>query len=471
MRRTKIVCTIGPASTSLSILRRMIGAGMDVARINFSHGSADEHISAIERIRTLADRLGKHIAILQDLCGPKVRVGNLPSGSITLARGDPVTFSSQPDAPGAIPLPVPELLDALKEGDRLVADDGRIVFRVVGRASGGIVARVVVGGILTSHKGVAAPGVPLPVDAVTAKDLEDLKLGLANGVDWVAASFVASAEDLGPLRRTMISAGIMKPIIAKIERVEAVRNIQSIVDAADGIMVARGDLGVAIPIDEVPEIQKRIIALSRAAGKPVITATQMLESMTHNPMPSRAEATDVANAVLDGTDAVMLSEETAVGDYPVEVVRMMAKIARRADEQLVLPSTPQSSAAGRSNAAEAVAQATMDIAARVGAALIITATTSGFTARLIAKYRPRTPIVAVTPSVDTCRRLAVTWGVKPLLVEPVHDTDHMMRAALEAVARARLAPNGSRVVITAGVPVNVVGTTNLIRVHTLGQDP
>lgn len=471
MRRTKIICTIGPASSTDTTLRRMMQAGMDVARINFSHGSPEEHAATIERVRNLAHTLGKNVAILQDLSGPKVRVGAIPGGSVVLTRGELVTFSSRTDAPGIIPLPVPELLDAVREGDRLVADDGLLVFRVVSRVNDGITARVLVGGALTSHKGIAAPGIPLNIPAVTPKDLDDLHVGIAAGVDWVAASFVRSVEDLEPLRQAMVQAGVLKPIIAKVERMEAVRNIRSLVEAADGIMVARGDLGIEIPMDEVPEVQKRIIALAREAGKPVITATQMLESMTHNPMPTRAEATDVANAILDGTDALMLSGETAVGDYPVEAVRMMAKIARRTDSHLEANTNwLKGSTTTCATPAEAVAQATVDIAAHLGAALIITATTSGFTARLIAKYRPKTPIVAVTPSEDTCRRLAVTWGVRPVMIEPVRDTDHMMGAALAAVARLKLAPPGSRVVLTAGVPVNVVGTTNLIRVHTLGQE-
>ncbi|MGC8668128.1 MAG: pyruvate kinase [Chthonomonadales bacterium] len=472
MRRTKIVCTIGPASSHATTLRRMMNAGMDVARINFSHGTPAEHSAAIERVRSVAAALGKNIAILQDLSGPKVRIGVLPSGSVTLRRNDLVTFSLEPASPGTIPLPFPELIHAVHEGDRLVADDGLLVFRVVTRSSSEIVARVQVGGTLTSHKGLTAPGVPLAINAVTPKDLEDLKLGLPAGVDWVAASFVRSAEDLEPLRQCMAAQGVTKPIIAKIERMEAVRAIHSIVDAADGIMVARGDLGVEIPIDEVPEVQKHIIALCRRAGKPVITATQMLESMTHNPMPTRAEVTDVANAILDGTDAVMLSAETAVGEYPVEAVRMMARIARRTDDHVGTSSVVEEERAlTRKVPAEAVAHATVEIATQLQAALIITATTSGFTARLIAKYRPRTPIVAVTPSEDTFRALAVTWGVTPVLIEPVRDTDHMMNAALAAVVRLKLAPMGSRVVLTAGVPVNVIGTTNLIRLHTLGQEP
>jgi pyruvate kinase len=471
MRRTKIVCTIGPASSSYRNLDRLMRAGMDVARLNFSHGTHEQHAQVITRLRELAEKHQRPLAILQDLSGPKVRLGTLACGTVTLKRGQRIILTSRP-VPGdadEINLPVPELIAALRPGDRLLADDGRIELAVVSITETDVVARAVIPGVLSSHKGVTAPGVSLNIAAVTPKDMDDLRFGLSKGVDWVAASYVRGPEDLLPLRKIMDEAGVKCPVIAKIEKGEAVRRLEEILPAVEGIMVARGDLGVEIPIDEVPIVQKRIIKRCNEIGKPVITATQMLDSMIHNPRPTRAEVTDVANAILDGTDAVMLSGETAAGEYPVEAVKMMAKVAVRADA--MLPESPRviRTTSGPINVTDAVAQATVEIARDLKASAILCATTSGSTARLIARYRPAMKLIVATPYPETYRRLALTWGVQPILIGDVTGTDEMMEKTIMAAIEHRMVRSGETVILTAGIPVNIVGNTNLIRVHVIGQ--
>jgi pyruvate kinase len=471
MRRTKIVCTIGPATSSPEMLDGLLRAGMDVARLNFSHGTHEKHAEVIASLRALSDKRGRPLAILQDLSGPKVRLGDIATGPIPLARGQQLTLTTRP-VPGdalTVQLPVPPLMAALTAGDRLLADDGRIELAVLSTDGIDAVVKTVVPGVLNPRKGVTAPGVSFEIDAVTPKDLNDLRFGLLQGVDWVAASYVRGPEDLMPLRHMMDELDIHRPIIAKIEKGEAVRRIEEIIATADGIMVARGDLGVEVPIDEVPIIQKRIIKRCNLVGRPVITATQMLDSMINNPRPTRAEVTDVANAILDGTDAVMLSGETAVGQYPLETVQMMAKVAVRADACLpdreVFGGRRQSEVDGTN----AVAQAAVEMARVLKAAAIICATTSGSTAGRVAKYRPDTPVIGATPFPETYRRMALTWGVQPLLVGEVQDTDQMMEETLTAVAKQRIVKPGDRVILTAGVPLYTPGNTNLIRVHVVGQ--
>lgn len=464
---------------------------MDVARLNFSHGTHEEHAEVIARLRELSKRLGKPIAVLQDLSGPKVRLGDF-AGVVSLRRGQEVGFSAgasrtepmtQPlrhsdpllsECP-ILPLPSPGLLDALGPNDSLLLDDGNIALRVI-RCEGDpgdpervVWTRVVVGGELKPRKGVTAPGVTFSVAAVTEKDKDDLRFGLAQGVDWVAASYVRFADDLLPLKAVMEETGSRVPLIAKIEKFEAVKNLASILAAVDGIMVARGDLGVEIPFDEVPLVQKQIIKLCNQAGKPVITATQMLESMVQNARPTRAEAADVANAILDGTDAVMLSGETAAGQYPVEAVQTMARIALRTEGELFRRGNAQRDFDPPRNTTEVVARAAADIACELRAAAILCSTTSGGTARMVAKYRPRVPILAVTNYEPTIRQLALTWGVTSLLIGPVSDTDTMMASTVNAALHARRIKVGDQVILTAGIPVNNPGTTNLIKVHTAGM--
>ncbi len=479
MRRTKIVCTIGPVTSSLDALRQLVAAGMNVARLNFSHGSHEQHAETIVHLRKIAQELNRPLAILQDLSGPKVRLGNIadPKGVI-LKPGSKVTLT-QRDVPGdenEINLPVPEIFEAVLPKTHLMLDDGLVELRVLSRTPDSLHCEVLVGGTLTSHKGVNVPGVSLPIASVTDKDLEDLRFGIAQKVDWVAASFVRSANDVAVLRGVCDAARAKIPIIAKIEKHEAVRNIDEIMAVVDGIMVARGDLGVEVPIDEVPIIQKNLISKANQAGKPVITATQMLDSMIRNPRPTRAEVTDVANAIFDGTDAVMLSGETAVGAYPYDAVRMMDKIAVHTENSTEYARVLDERMHGRNHQedarpsiTQAIGQATCEIAQDLRAQAILTATATGRTALVVSRYRPRAPIVAATNSVQTYHRLALIWGVHSVLVEIAPDSDSMMEATIEAADKTNLVKENDVVVITGGVPVGRPGSTNFIKVHRVGQ--
>jgi len=472
LRRTKIVCTIGPSCSNRNVMEKLVRAGMDVARLNFSHGSHSSHAAVISDLRQISARTGKPLPILQDLSGPKVRLGSLLTESILLKRGAVIGFTDaavqHPDTPSILPLPVPELIAALKVGSTLLLDDGKIALKVTDcsqRIAGGagvVWARVTAPGAVRPRKGVTAPGLTFNLPAVTEKDLLDLRFGLASGIDIVAASYVRCAEDLDPLFAVMKEVGRRVPVIAKIEKFEAVKVV-------DGIMVARGDLGVEMPFDEVPMVQKRIIRACNCAGIPVITATQMLESMITCPRPTRAETTDVANAIFDGTDAVMLSGETASGDYPDIAVRTMAKIALKADTAFLQDSAYRARLPLARDITTAVARATADIAGEIGAKAILCATSSGSTARRVSQYRPKVPIVGVTTQPATFRWLALVWGVTPRLVSEVHDTEAMMDTTIEAARDMGAVKSGDLVVLTAGVPVNRPGFTNLIKVHIVGD--
>ncbi|MEJ5252214.1 MAG: pyruvate kinase [Chthonomonadetes bacterium] len=473
MRCTKIVCTIGPSSASPERLRALVEAGMDVARLNFSHGTHESHGQVIQHIRQISAETDKPIAILQDLCGPKLRLGALPDEGVRVERGQTVCFVLAEEGTDAqsIPLPHPTVFALVRPGERILIDDGNVEVVTTRRDLNSVHAEVRIGGVLRSRKGVNLPDTRLPVTSVTERDLQDLRFGIERGVDWVAVSFVRQPEDLQPVRYAIEAAGADIRVIAKIEKREAVENFDQILQYADGIMIARGDLGVEMPIDEVPLIQKEIIARCNRAGKPVITATQMLESMVSAPHPTRAEATDVANSILDGTDAVMLSGETAIGQYPVEAVSVMHRIALRTEQALkeginVQPNQP---IAGSLSVTEAVAEAVCHIAYDINARAIICATTSGSTARMVSKYRPKTPIVAFTPHETTYRQLALSWGVQPRLIPQVHTMEEMLQTAVNTAVKLGLASEGDRVVITAGVPIGVPGHTNLIKVHTIGQ--
>ncbi len=467
MIKTKIVCTIGPASRSPKILERLIRAGMDVARLNFSHGTKEEHGRTIAALRRIARRLGRPVAVLQDLAGPKIRIGPIRNGPVILEPGAFFTLTTRkvPGDARAASLNFPAVAAAVRRGDTLLLSDGALELEVVAADGRDIRCRVVIGGPLNSFKGVNLPARSLRTPSLTAKDKNDLRFGLEHEVDYVAMSFVRSAGDIETVRRHMRRCGGSAPVIAKIEKHEALDDIDAIVEAADGLMVARGDLGVEIPLERIPRIQKDLIRKSREAGKPVITATQMLRSMVDAPRPTRAEVTDVANAILDGTDAVMLSEETAAGRYPVEAVVMMARIAREAER--IPPSCdgprPEGLGPVPGSLPGAVACAAARLAADVGAAVIVTFTRSGSTARLVSRSRPRIPILAHTPEERTRRRLALSWGVLPVLGESLANTDEMVAAALKAAKRAGLVKTGQTVVITAGVPTGVPGTTNLIK--------
>ena len=467
MIKTKIVCTIGPASRSPEVLERLIRAGMNVARLNFSHGTPDEHGRTISDLRRIARRLGRPVAVLQDLAGPKIRIGPVRNGPVTLEPGSSFTLTARkvPGDARAVSLNYPGLVADVRKGDVLLLSDGALELEVVAVDGRDIRCRVVIGGPLNSFKGINLPARTLRTPGLTPKDRDDLRFGLSQEVDYVALSFVRGAGDIATVRRHMGRCGGSAPVIAKIEKHEALDEMGAILEAADGIMVARGDLGVEIPLERIPRVQKDLIRKSREAGKPVITATQMLRSMVDSPRPTRAEVTDVANAILDGTDAVMLSEETAVGRYPVESAVMMARIAREAE---TLASTDEGLRPGGlgpvpGSLPGAVACAAARLAADVGAAAIVTFTRSGSTARLVSRCRPVVPILAHTPEESTRRQLALCWGVLPVLGRSLARTDEMVAAAVAAARRAGLVRKGQTVVITAGVPTGVPGTTNLIK--------
>lgn len=471
MRRTRIVCTIGPATAHPQGLAALVSAGMDVARLNFSHGTHEGHAAAIAELRRIEAASGRPIAILQDLSGPKVRLGELTGGPLVLRRGQQARVVCDRTAPaGVIPLPVPELFAAARPGARLYVDDGRVELRILRASRDELLVRSVNGGEIGSRKGVAAPGIDIDVASATPKDIADLDFGLSQGVDWVAASFVRRPSDLLPLRARMAERGIHRPIVAKIEMRDAVRSIEAVADAADAVMVARGDLGVEIPIADVPVVQKRVIDAARRRCKPAICATHMLESMTHSPRPTRAEVTDVANAILDGADAVMLSGETAVGRYPAVTVRMMARIAVRAEP--LLPDRPAFARERRPDrdCTEAVAGAVVEMARSLRARAILCATMSGGTARRIARHRPDALVIGATARQETWRQLVLSWGVTPMMVPCTENTDRMIAQTIGAAVRRRLVRPGDRVIVTAGVPAHVPGTTNLIKVHVVEGD-
>ncbi len=472
MRRTKIICTVGPATSTPEKLPALVEAGMNVARLNFSHGAYEFHAQTAKHLRQISTEQQKPLAIMQDLCGPKIRLGTLPPAGLTVEAGDEVTFVLQDkgDSIDELPLPLPTLFAMVRPGEPILINDGRVKLIVTDRDADKIRALVKIGGLLSTHKGVNLPETPLPVSSITEKDLMDLRFGIQLGVDLVAVSFVRSPQDLEPAQRMIEAAGASIRLIAKIERAEAVERFDSILEVADGIMIARGDLGVEMPIHEVPMIQKDIIRRCNHAGKPVITATQMLESMISAPDPTRAEATDVANSILDGTDAVMLSGETAVGQYPIAAVQMMHDIAVCTEKSLQEGSRHAwSHAAGSLSVTESVAEAVCRIAYETGARAILCNTSSGSTAKLVSKYRPSTPIIALTPDETAYRQLALSWGVEPLLIPPVYNAEEMFMNVVNTVVEMGLANHGDKVVITSGVPIGKSGTTSLIKVHSIGQ--
>ena len=470
MLRTKIVCTIGPASHSTDVLERLISAGMNVARLNFSHGTHAEHLEVIAAIRYISDSLGQPVAILQDLSGPKIRIGQIAAGAVDIVSGDLLTLTTR-QVPGdgqEISVTYPDLPKDVATGDTLLLSDGLLELEVVETTSEDIKCKVQIGGTLSSHKGINVPTSSIRGPALTDKDRNDLAFGIQHDVDYVALSFVRTASDVLQAKRSIEEQGGAVPLIAKIEKREALNNIDEIIEVADGIMVARGDLGVETPLEKGPLIQKLLIEKSNLAGKPVITATHMLRSMVDNPRPTRAEVTDVANAVLDGTDALMLSEETAVGRYPVQAIQIMARIAEDAESGFPFEAWRQRADIKRVKPLEeSVGHAACDLAEHIDAASIITFTQSGSTARLVAKNRPRHPILAPTPLETTYRRLSLVWGVIPMRSETARNTDEMIESALSEALKSRLVQRGQRVVVTSGVPVGAPGTTNLIKVHVL----
>ena len=467
IRRTRIVCTLGPSSASPGVLRNLITAGMDVARLNFSHGDEETHRAAATNVRAAAEAVGRRIALLGDLQGPKIRTGTLDAAFQRLVRGREVVLTAAPRrAPEEIEVSHRELIDALRKGDRVLLDDGRI--ELIVRETGGDRAScsVVRGGLLGERRGVSVPGRTPPLPALTEKDLKDLKLAVDLGVDYVALSFVRRPEDVLECRVRLDALGCDAPIIAKLEKLEAIRELDKILEVAGAVMVARGDLGVELKLGELPAVQKEVIDRANRVGVPVITATEMLESMVTSNRPTRAEASDVANAIWDGTDAVMLSQETSVGAHPVEAVRAMARICLSAQRH---PTFQRQRQIWREpgQIGSAIAHAAAASADELKARVIIAFTESGTTALRCSKARPAVPIIAASPNAAVLRRTALYSGVIPLLVSPGKDTDEMFANATEAALRSGFVREGDRVVIVAGVPVGKPGQTNLLKVETI----
>jgi len=451
------------------MIEELINAGMNVARLNFSHGTLSGHEEHINHIRLISERLKKPVAIVQDLSGPKIRIGSFSQETITLKANDQFTLTNKivEGNEKVVSVTYALLPDLVSPGDTILLCDGEIELKVISKNSTDILCTVIVGGELNAGKGINLPSKSLPIPSLTEKDKIDLAFGLEHNVDYVALSFVRNVDDILQLKDIIHQKKKDTPVIAKIEKHEALEHLEDIIKAADAIMVARGDLGVDIPLEKVPSIQKKIIYIANKYGKPVITATQMLESMVHNYRPTRAEVTDVANAILDGTDAVMLSEETAKGRYPVESVRMLSKIARETEPGFVRKDTFET-LHGRDGAVtipDAISMATCQVARDLNTKAIITCTQTGSTARFISKYRPKQYILAVTTSFNTYRRLALVWGVTPMLAEPSQDTDDMMKKSIESATQAGYITEGERIVITGGVPVWQPGSTNLLRVY------
>ncbi|HCQ22582.1 MAG: pyruvate kinase [Aphanizomenon flos-aquae LD13] len=468
-RRTKIVATIGPATSSPEMLKAIIEAGATTLRLNFSHGTHADHQRSIRLIRQTAFELNRPVAILQDLQGPKIRLGRFENGSIILAKGDRFILTNRPiEGTQEIScVTYNYLAEEVPVGANILLDDGKVemVVEEINREKGDLHCRVTVPGKLSNNKGVNFPGVYLSIKAMTDKDREDLMFGLDQGVDWVALSFVRNPQDIIEIKELISSAGKNVPVVAKIEKHEAIEQMEAVLSLCDGVMVARGDLGVELPAEDVPVLQKRLIATANRLGIPIITATQMLDSMVSNPRPTRAEVSDVANAILDGTDAVMLSNETAVGSFPVEAVATMARIAERIEQEETLNTNSRLSRDNRRSIPNAISQAVGQIAENLGAAAIMTLTQSGATARNVSKFRPKTPILAITPHVNVARQLQMVWGVRPLLVLELPSTGQTFQAAINVAQEKNLLSEGDLVVMTAGTLQGVSGSTDLIKVE------
>jgi pyruvate kinase len=463
--KTKIVCTLGPASATPDTIRQLMEAGLNVARINFSHGTHEQHTATIQMVRDVAKSLGRPVAILGDLQGPRIRIGDL-AAPWTLEDGSDVHMAPEgQERPGDLPVTYEALATDVHVGDRILINDGLLELVVLDVAAPRVTARVLHGGTLTSHKGINLPGVQVSAPSITDKDREDIAFAVKQELEYLALSFVRKAEDITELRG-LIPREML--VVAKIEKDSALDNIESIVKATDVVMVARGDLGVELPFEEVPFAQKRIISLCNRLGRPVITATQMLESMITHPRPTRAEASDVANAILDGTDAVMLSAETAAGQYPRLAVEAMSRIIHEIEGHGTVQRRDERRRAETAYSTEfAIAAASSAAVSMLGAPCLIVFTKSGFSARVVASQRPQVPILVLTDTPRTYRHLSLVWGVVPELVEHADTYEQMVRMALEAVRRRGLARTGDRVVVTAGVPFDVPGTTNMIKVETV----
>lgn len=473
MRKTKIVCTIGPASEAPENLKKLVLAGMNVARLNFSHGDFDEHGGRIKNIKKVREELGKTVSILLDTKGPEIRLGKLKEEPIELVQDETITLTTEEilGDKQRIPVSYRQLPEDVHVGSTILIDDGLIGLLVEKVEGTEIFCRIVNGGQIKSKKGVNVPGVRINLPGITEKDAADIRFGIEQGIDFIAASFVRKASDVLEIRQILEEHNAQHiQIISKIENQEGVDNLAEILEVSDGLMVARGDLGVEIPAEEVPLVQKRMIKMCNHAGKPVITATQMLDSMQRMPRPTRAEASDVANAIFDGTDATMLSGETAAGKYPVESVLTMARIAEKAESALEYREIFLKQAnAQQTSVTEAISQSVANSALDLNAKAIITATESGYTARMVSKYRPKAPIIAVTPNESVMRHLNLVFGVMPVKGEVAKNTDELFDLSVKAAQENGLVQHGDIVVITAGVPVGRSGTTNLMKVHQVGE--
>ncbi|MFH1161573.1 MAG: pyruvate kinase [bacterium] len=468
LRRTKIVVTLGPVSSSEDVLRKLILAGMDVARLNFSHGSYADHGAVIGHLRTLSAELGKSVTILQDLQGPKIRVGKLPEEKILLEEGSLIRLVPEKEYTGSgeeVPIDYPYTAEEARPGMQVLLDDGLLEMQVEKIEGTIVICRVVEGGILKQRKGVNFPNLNLRLPSLTDKDRHDLEFGLVQEVDWVSLSFVRSAADIKELKKLIERHGVVKPVIAKIEKPQAIDHLEEIIAEANGIMVARGDLGVEMSPEKVPLLQKRIIELCNRAGKPVITATQMLESMIHEPRPTRAEASDVANAIIDGTDCIMLSGETAAGEFPVKAVEMMDKIAREVEARIAFKTYPPE---GHLDIM-ALSEATNIIDRVIKPKCIAVLTASGRSARYVAAERPTTPIYALTQSLQVYHGLNLLWGIEPVLISgsPTSFED-LLKLAENTLRSRNLVSTGDRVIVLGGIPAGHAGGTNFIKIHIIG---
>lgn len=474
MRRTKILCTIGPASREPDILRSLVRSGMDVARLNFSHGDVETHRENVQRIRSIAEAEDRPVAIQVDLQGPKFRMGRIVEGGVKVTEGNTVILTTEDllgRTPRAMPVQNQKFPALVEPGDRVLIDDGLVELTVLSTTDLEVHCQVRNGGSIKSNKGINLPGVSANLPSLTEKDYEDLARALKWDVDWIALSFVRKAEDVEALKKSIQELTDRQvPVMAKIEKPEALDNIEEIMEVADAIMVARGDLGIEIPAEQVPMAQKRIIERCNEVGIPVVTATQMLDSMIRNPRPTRAEASDVANALLDGTDAVMLSGETTIGRYPVEALQTIERIIHEVERGRanipVRPFRPLDESINLS-IARAIARAARDAAHHLGIAAIIAITSSGYTARIVSRYRPQAPIIAITPDERVQRQLMLHWGVTPLLTPRTHNTDEMIENALQTVHDRGIVKEGDLVAITAGTAGSEPGTTNLLRIHAI----
>lgn len=471
-RRTKIVCTLGPSSNSEEKIDELVRNGMNIARINFSHGTHEQHAEVMERIRKTADRYNVSLPILADLQGPKIRIGNMKDGGQEVEEGDYVTLTTE-DVEGTskvIPVDYKGIVEDAVEGNRLLIDDGLLELKVIKKEEDQLTAKVIVGGMLKSRKGLNLPDIDISMSSLTEKDIKDLEFAVSKGADYIAMSFVRSADDIQEVISRVRAEGSNAGIIAKIEKPEAVKVIDEIIEESSGIMVARGDLGIEIASEKVPLVQKNIIEKCRQAGKPVITATQMLDSMIQNPRPTRAESSDVANAVLDGTDAVMLSGETAAGDYPVEAIKTMDKICQSVENNaphIYSSLSYRKPEWKEKQVIESLAYSCVVLAENVDAKVISTITHSGNTARRIAKFRPKVPIVAFTESDEVRQQLGLVWGVRPVKIDEIFDTDRSVKLMEDYLHKNGLVNIGERAIIATGMPIAKRGRTNMVKVSTI----